>query len=1354
MVRRVGSWAKAALVVVLVAVMAVPTTAMGQSASRDGYKAVNYTASPAFDVNSEPVPRNPHTLPFSSMFLSVDSIARLHAPERALRSSSFAAPPDHPKLALQSSLGPYVADTLDMANNSLIPGNFPAASCQLNDIVYDAGKGETFLACQGMRDVLVLSDTNDRVVAVVPVAGNPYALAYDSGKGEVFVGYQFANHIDAISDSSNSITVSVNVGQYLQQPGLAYDSGKGYIYVAEGSGLAGNVTVVSDNSNSVVTTITGFSTASGVVYDKGKGEIFVTNYEGVNVSVVNDTTNTIVASIPVGGINALSEVYDSGKGEVFVSWQNGAPSVRVISDSSNKVVANITLGWNTGGMAYDGSNGEVYVANYTGNSDNVSVISDATNSLVATLPVGPFPMAVAYDVTKREIFVAIGGADAVGVVNASTNTVTSTIQLDNNPCGVVYDNGKGEVFVADYELNSVGIIDSSTNLLVATVPVQNGPRGVAYDPSKGEVFTTDSGSNNVSVISDMSNSVVATIPVGSFPFAATYDKGKGEVFVVNQQSDNVSVISDSTDAVVANIPVGVAPYGIAYDPVKGEVFVTNWGLSNTSDPVMVINDTTNTVVATISVGPYPDGISYDPNNGEMIVADQGSANVSIILDSTNSVIGKANVGTFPQGIDYDPVQNEWFVGNWGSNNVSVLSASTGTILGNISVGANPVGTIYDPTNGLLYVSNSNQGTGTISVISPLRSYPVSFGETGLPSGTSWSATLNGSTLFSTTNTIAFTEPNGTYNYTVGTVAGYSANPTSGSLVVNGANVTKSITFTALPPSQYSLTFTETGLPTGTNWSVTVGTTTHNSTGSTVTFTEPNGTYSYTVGVVAGYTVSPSSGGVTVNGSAQSVAITFTPSVIPTYTVTFTESGLPSGTSWSVTQNGSTHPSTSGTVTFTEPNGTYSFTVGSVSGYTPSPSSGSLTVKGSATGVSITFTAIPAGSYPVTFTESGLPTGTNWSVTLGGSTLSSTTSTIIFTEPNGTYPYTVGSVSGYTASPSSGNVTVSGAAHSISITFTKTPTGPTHYTVTFTESGLPRGTSWSVTLNGTPGTSSTPGIVFNNLLNNTSGYAFTVGTVSGYTAVPSSGSVVVNGANVTKAITFTAIPAGSYSVTFTESGLPSGANWSVTLGGKTQSSTGSTLTFTEKNGTYPYTVTAPSGYLAIPTSGSVNVAGKAVSQGVTFSASPPPNTVGYAVVITESGLPSGALWSVTLNGSTRSSTTTSITFHEGNGSYAFSVGVVTGYTASPSTGTIHVNGAAIGQIVTFTSTSSKGKTNQTTGFLGLSGDEGYLLIGVVVAAVAAAVAVLLLRSRKKSPPGGGVQDSKNIADGAAQQVAVE
>ncbi|MHB1623445.1 MAG: hypothetical protein ACYCR9_09570, partial [Cuniculiplasma sp.] len=98
---------------------------------------------------------------------------------------------------------------------------------------------------------------------------------------------------------------------------------------------------------------------------------------------------------------------------------------------------------------------------------------------------------------------------------------------------------------------------------------------------------------------------------------------------------------------------------------------------------------------------------------------------------------------------------------------------------------------------------------------------------------------------------------------------------------------------------------------------------------------------------------------TVSGSAQGVSIGFTQDKYP---VKFTESGLPSGTSWSVTFNGKTSTSTSSTVSFSVVDGTYSYTIGAVSGYTSSPSSGSVTVSGSAQGVSIGFSA--SSSYPV------------------------------------------------------------------------------------------------------------------------------------------------------------------------------------------------------------------------------------------------------------------------------------------------------------------------------------------------------------------------------------------------------
>ncbi|MGD0588055.1 MAG: thermopsin family protease [Thermoplasmata archaeon] len=70
--------------------------------------------------------------------------------------------------------------------------------------------------------------------------------------------------------------------------------------------------------------------------------------------------------------------------------------------------------------------------------------------------------------------------------------------------------------------------------------------------------------------------------------------------------------------------------------------------------------------------------------------------------------------------------------------------------------------------------------------------------------------------------------------------------------------------------------------------------------------------------------------------------------------------------------------------------------------------------------------LPFLLYQVVFTETGLPLSTPWSVTLGGITLSTTGSKLVFWDPNATYAYVVGTVSGHTPSPASGALVVNGA----------------------------------------------------------------------------------------------------------------------------------------------------------------------------------------------------------------------------------------------------------------------------------------------------------------------------------------
>jgi YVTN family beta-propeller protein len=131
---------------------------------------------------------------------------------------------------------------------------------------------------------------------------------------------------------------------------------------------------------------------------------YVTNIGSNDVSVIDTTTNTVIASIPT----------DSPLG------------VAVTRDGSR-----------------------VYVANH--HSNTASAINTANNSVIATFPVGNDPWAVAVTPDGSKVYVTNDQDNTVSVINTSTNTVT-TIPVGVLPQGAVSTPRTQKVtFIADPE---------------------------------------------------------------------------------------------------------------------------------------------------------------------------------------------------------------------------------------------------------------------------------------------------------------------------------------------------------------------------------------------------------------------------------------------------------------------------------------------------------------------------------------------------------------------------------------------------------------------------------------------------------------------------------------------------------------------------------------------------------------------------------------------------------------------------------------------------------------------------------------------------------------------------------------
>ena len=210
------------------------------------------------------------------------------------------------------------------------------------------------------------------------------------------------------------------------------------------------------------------------------------------------------------------------------------------------------------------------------------------------------------------------------------------------------------------------------------------------------------------------------------------------------------------------------------------------------------------------------------------------------------------------------------------------------------------------------------------------SYPVTFSETGLPTGYSWNLAFNGVELALSNRSYTFNATNNTYVYSA---SSKNYGNLSGSVIVNGSSQSINLSFVL---QTYFVTFSESCLPNGTIWYLNLSDgQTLSSTACNISFYEPNGTYIYSITTsnhICRY--SANLGFFTVKGRSVSESVRFSRIM---YSITIIESGLPSGSTWYVDitgNNGTVYDSgaiSGSSYSFPLTNGTYSYTVGNISG---------------------------------------------------------------------------------------------------------------------------------------------------------------------------------------------------------------------------------------------------------------------------------------------------------------------------------------------------------------------------------------------------------------------------------------
>jgi hypothetical protein len=247
----------------------------------------------------------------------------------------------------------------------------------------------------------------------------------------------------------------------------------------------------------------------------------------------------------------------------------------------------------------------------------------------------------------------------------------------------------------------------------------------------------------------------------------------------------------------------------------------------------------------------------------------------------------------------------------------------------------------------------------------------------------------------------------------------------------------------------TVTFSEVGLPVNQSWNVELNNTVYNTTEMEITFYLGDGLYPFTMGpgptLPAGeqYEVLPHSGAVFVSGIPVIVNVSYQPQYMVVVEVSNNLEGWVSQSGGWVNANLSYWVNATSTYWVNAtPNAGFTFLHWEGSGtgsYTGTNATAMLIADSPITELAV---FSPIVRYPLDFEESGLPAGSNWSVELNGTTLTSSNRSINVYLQNGTYYWRIPSIAGSAGRGASApNVTsgvtiVNGGRKTVSVTFSE------------------------------------------------------------------------------------------------------------------------------------------------------------------------------------------------------------------------------------------------------------------------------------------------------------------------------
>jgi len=248
-------------------------------------------------------------------------------------------------------------------------------------VVHTPLGNKLYVTNQGSSDVYVIDGATNKVIKNIPVGNEPLGIVYNPFNNNVYVANNDGGTVSVINTSTDTVIKTIKLSSVFSWPStlnpffLDYVPYNTAIYTG-GFQQVSAINTVTDAAvkDSLFPFSIQNSTALGLAYNSNNNRIYITTLPPTSgpgmVFRINPDTNDFEGTAISVGLYPIDIAHNPTNNNMYVS-NAGSDTVSVINSTTNSVIATIPTGLTPVGIAYNANNGHIYVNNAGSNSTTV-----------------------------------------------------------------------------------------------------------------------------------------------------------------------------------------------------------------------------------------------------------------------------------------------------------------------------------------------------------------------------------------------------------------------------------------------------------------------------------------------------------------------------------------------------------------------------------------------------------------------------------------------------------------------------------------------------------------------------------------------------------------------------------------------------------------------------------------------------------------------------------------------------------------------------------------------------------------------------------------------------------------------